>query len=68
MWQESVFCVAIVWYRKYIFSVAKIHTTLGCKIRGCAIISCTTTSCTRISCTTIGCVKKLFIDTFTKKY
>jgi hypothetical protein len=57
MWQESGFCVAIVWYRKYIFSVAKIHTTLSCKIRGCAIISCTTTGCTRISCTTIGCVK-----------
>jgi hypothetical protein len=68
MWQESGFCMAIVWYIKYIFSVAKIHTTLGCKIKGCAIISCTTTSCTRISCTTIGCVKKLFLDTFTKKY
>jgi hypothetical protein len=68
MWQESGFCVAIVWYRKYIFSVAKIHTTLGCKIRGCAIISCTTIDCTRVGCTTISCVKKLFLDTFTKKY
>jgi hypothetical protein len=61
MWQESGFCVAIVWYRKYIFSVAKIHTTLSCKIRGCTIIGCTTISCTRVGCTTIGCGLKKII-------
>ena len=68
MWQEFGFCVAIVWYVKYIFSVAKIHTTLGCKIVGCSIISCTTIDCTRTGCTILGCVKKIFVDTFTKKY
>ncbi len=61
MWQESGFYMTIVWYRKYIFSVAKIHTTLSCKIRGCTTIGCTTISCTRVGCTTIGCVVKKII-------